>query len=406
MTLDSDSRGVRGWRGERATARVQLALGVAGPAALVALLPSPAGLLRQVSDGSDAVTVLGAAMMLAVTVVVWGLLAWALLVATATLLARMPGSAGRLGRFVARSLTPRAARRVVILATGVSLVTGVSACATPSDGPGQVGGAAVAVAPAAAPFAAGSGSASHVGGYAGSGSAPGTTRVAVGPGLRIDLDWPAEASAGGAAVGTPATGGDGVADDRDATNGTAPTTSAPTRTASPAVAPPAPVSSAPSGSQATVDDASPGSGAAPTGPSAAAPPVASSTPTPSAAPGTPSATSRPAATDDDPAASPSHRPPSPPVPPAPAPSGSISPATTTGHAPGAPRHAPTTVTVRSGDTLWTIAAHQLPAGASAAQIDAAWRAWYATNRDVIGADPDLILPGQQLTSPDLEGSPS
>jgi len=60
------------------------------------------------------------------------------------------------------------------------------------------------------------------------------------------------------------------------------------------------------------------------------------------------------------------------------------------------------VTVRPGDTLWAIAAAALPAGSDAALIDRTWRAWYATNASVIGADPNLILPGQQLFPPTLK----
>lgn len=64
-------------------------------------------------------------------------------------------------------------------------------------------------------------------------------------------------------------------------------------------------------------------------------------------------------------------------------------------------HAPTsTVTVRAGDTLWSIAAKQLPADASTARITGAWHAWYETNRAVIGTDPHLIQPGQVFTAPD------
>ncbi|MCU7823119.1 LysM peptidoglycan-binding domain-containing protein [Kitasatospora sp. DSM 101779] len=45
-------------------------------------------------------------------------------------------------------------------------------------------------------------------------------------------------------------------------------------------------------------------------------------------------------------------------------------------------------TVQAGDTLSGIAAaHELPGG---------WEQLYANNRQVVGADPDLILPGQQL----------
>ncbi|WP_030270826.1 transglycosylase family protein [Streptomyces sp. NRRL B-24484] len=45
-------------------------------------------------------------------------------------------------------------------------------------------------------------------------------------------------------------------------------------------------------------------------------------------------------------------------------------------------------TVQEGDTLSGIAAaHELPGG---------WEQLYTTNRQLVGADPDLILPGQQL----------
>lgn len=58
-----------------------------------------------------------------------------------------------------------------------------------------------------------------------------------------------------------------------------------------------------------------------------------------------------------------------------------------------------TVRVAPGDTLWELAAADLPAGASAADIDARWRAVHAANREVVGPDPDLIRPGQQLRLP-------
>lgn len=61
--------------------------------------------------------------------------------------------------------------------------------------------------------------------------------------------------------------------------------------------------------------------------------------------------------------------------------------------------APQTVTVRSGDTLWAIAARSLPQGANVAEIAAAARAWHRANREVIGPDPNLIFPTQRLTPP-------
>lgn len=58
-----------------------------------------------------------------------------------------------------------------------------------------------------------------------------------------------------------------------------------------------------------------------------------------------------------------------------------------------------TVVVSPGDCLWTIAAAGLPGGASDASITARWRAIYRLNRTVIGADPDLVVPGQRLVLP-------
>ena len=58
-----------------------------------------------------------------------------------------------------------------------------------------------------------------------------------------------------------------------------------------------------------------------------------------------------------------------------------------------------TVTVRRGDTLWDLAARHLGAGATDGEIAAEWPRWYAANREVVGADPDLLLPGQQLAPP-------
>ncbi len=58
-----------------------------------------------------------------------------------------------------------------------------------------------------------------------------------------------------------------------------------------------------------------------------------------------------------------------------------------------------TVVVRHGDSLWRIASERLP-GATEAAVDTAWRRWYSANRVTIGADPDVILPGQVLLVPD------
>lgn len=58
-----------------------------------------------------------------------------------------------------------------------------------------------------------------------------------------------------------------------------------------------------------------------------------------------------------------------------------------------------TVVVRPGDSLWSIAQRDLPAGASDRAVARHWHAVYATNRGEIGPDPDLIEPGQHLHLP-------
>jgi hypothetical protein len=64
------------------------------------------------------------------------------------------------------------------------------------------------------------------------------------------------------------------------------------------------------------------------------------------------------------------------------------------------------VVVRAGDTLWSIATDQLrrvgrrSSAPPPAAVAAAVRHLHAANRDVIGADPDLIRPGQHLMIPE------
>ncbi len=61
------------------------------------------------------------------------------------------------------------------------------------------------------------------------------------------------------------------------------------------------------------------------------------------------------------------------------------------------------VVVRRDDTLWGLAAALLDAGgrgeATAEEVAALSRCLFELNRSVIGADPDLIRPGQRLRTP-------
>lgn len=54
-----------------------------------------------------------------------------------------------------------------------------------------------------------------------------------------------------------------------------------------------------------------------------------------------------------------------------------------------------------GDSLWLIAASRLGPDPDAARIARSWPRWYAANRTVIGADPDLLVPGEVLREPTI-----
>lgn len=59
----------------------------------------------------------------------------------------------------------------------------------------------------------------------------------------------------------------------------------------------------------------------------------------------------------------------------------------------------TTRVVLRGDTLWAIAARSLGGSPTDAEILREVTRWHAENRDVVGADPDRLLPGQILRAP-------
>ncbi len=68
----------------------------------------------------------------------------------------------------------------------------------------------------------------------------------------------------------------------------------------------------------------------------------------------------------------------------------------------APPAARSSVVVAPGDTLWSLARDLLPSGADEQQIEQRWRALWQTNRNAIGADPDLIRPGLRLDTGEEE----
>lgn len=61
------------------------------------------------------------------------------------------------------------------------------------------------------------------------------------------------------------------------------------------------------------------------------------------------------------------------------------------------------VTVRRGDSLWSIVARTLGDDADPAAVATLWPRWYEANRAVIGDDPGLIVPGMQLRAPSARG---
>lgn len=62
------------------------------------------------------------------------------------------------------------------------------------------------------------------------------------------------------------------------------------------------------------------------------------------------------------------------------------------------------VVIRSGDSLWRVAAARLGRKATPANIADSWPQWYAANRAAIGDDPGLIRVGQVLQPPAPAGS--
>ena len=64
---------------------------------------------------------------------------------------------------------------------------------------------------------------------------------------------------------------------------------------------------------------------------------------------------------------------------------------------------PVTLVVRRGDCLWDLVELHLGPKASAVEVARAVPVWFALNRSTIGADPNLLLPGQILRIPATAG---
>jgi hypothetical protein len=63
-----------------------------------------------------------------------------------------------------------------------------------------------------------------------------------------------------------------------------------------------------------------------------------------------------------------------------------------------------TVSVRPGQSLWSISAGLLPANATDALVTTTWHRLYRANVARVGPDPDLVRPGMRLAVPDLNST--
>ena len=368
------------------SARLTMLLWVGGLAVLVTQLPPPGQLWAAVS-GSAPVTApapLAAVASVLVTtagLIAWLLVGWAAVVLAVGLIARLPGRSGRRARRLLPRIAPSAVGRLVAAAVGVSLLAGTAACAAPAGASASArpapavnvvnavtAGAPVspAVSPAVSPDVT---------------PAPGTTTTA--PTSSIAIDWPTpDPAIPGSTTPSPAapsqTAPSQAAPSQASPSPTAPSQAVPTSTPGPVA--PEPTSAAPA-SPSPTPPATASPSPVPFSPTSESPVPGSPTPNPTA--GIPAQTPAPAAPPPASAAPPTGAP------------ASTDTDTDTGGA--------VTVTVQPGDSLWRIAARTLGPGASDADIDNAWRAWYFTNQQVVGDDPDQIVPGQQLTAPTVAG---
>lgn len=338
-----------------------LAIALPGPTAWPATLAGagPAATSGRIGGAAEA------ALLMTAGVLVWVSLIWGMVLVCVAVLGRLPGTPGRVGRLVLGRIAPAAAGRLLVATVGVSLLAGTTACAGPvlaaSTTTGTTSAATISASSTAAPGT--------------DGSAP------------IDIDWPT----GDPAPSVPTPPGTVAAPPA--------TVTPPATAASPAPATP-PAAEAPPGTTGALT--TPPSSPVPTVMDPPGPPTAAD-PAPQTAPEVDAPLTPPAPPDPD--AGPADQAP---TDPGPGPGPGLDPVPGPGPDPDSgpgPTGGPTLearngeVRVQPGDTLWSIAAAALPASAAASDIDAAWRAWYLTNRQVVGDDPDLIQPGQLLLSP-------
>ena len=330
-------------------ARVLLLAACTAAVLLRVCAPSPTGVLRASRTGASAADPT-ALLVAALALAAHALVLWLVAAVLATLAARLPGLPGRLGAVLARRCAPAAVRRGLELALGVTVTVGTlagsPALAATSTGPSPVpGGTSRAAAdvqprPSAVP------------------------RVP-------DLDWPVGATPSAPGPAAPVPPGPSPQSPAD------PGAVAP----SPAAAP-EPPPDPPSTPRSPADPASPSTGA----------PVR-----PSTSPAARSSTGTGAGTCTAPAARAAAGHLGPAVPPG-TPARSAPPDPRGGRPPAPVEH----VVVQPGDTLWSIAATALARAdrpTTAPAVARAWPTWWAANREVIGDDPDLILPGTSLVAP-------
>ena len=359
-------------------------------AAMTAVLASASGAaLRSTPMRVDDI-VLGGVLGIGTAAAAW--LALSCLVGVICIGARSAGATWRAGERAVQRYAPTAVRRALGAGVAASLAVGLAS-----------GAGAVAPTPGSEPPTTTSASAAAP---ARAASSAGDVAVAGDTG---DLGWGAIATATttAAAVSADGTGGRAM---RSATFAAGADAPAPTPgTDAPAPAPttsdlgwtPTSEVPAPTATPGAVDN--PTGQSTPPAPRASASTATERTPAPRPAPSsaaepTPDP-SRAAAADDDWPWSPLPQPVGP-TPPSVTPTPDATPVTNGSK--DSTANGPASVVVQAGDTLWSIAATHLERTGepvSTAAIAAAWPTWYATNADVIGADPDVIEPGQQLVVP-------